>query len=175
MARCPYTAPAHWAVCWALRNAHAPSRTQTPICRMSIAMTGSVMPDYTVLSLWKEREGSRQHTSQLKLWFLEDGIMIVRPHCAPQRSKRKQASEDSSSTSLMCSCTIPSACGGAGFSHFGFCTQTGRSRQVMHIAAHMPMPEPRHVVARSTSQLPLFHSLIAAASPICGSARFTPV
>ena len=47
---------------------------------------------------------------------------MERPHCAPQRSSRKHVSDVSSSTSLISSCTMPSACGGAGFSHLGFCT-----------------------------------------------------
>ena len=64
-------------------------------------------------------------TSQLKLWVLEEGRVIERPHCAPQRSSRKHVSLASSSTSLISSVTTPSACGGGdGFSHLGFCACT---------------------------------------------------
>ena len=67
---------------------------------------------------------SLMRTSQLKLWVLEEGRVTERPHCAPQCSSRKHASLASSSASLISSCTMPSACGGggAGLSHFGFCT-----------------------------------------------------
>ena len=53
---------------------------------------------------------------------------MERPHCAPQRSSRKHVSDESSSTSLISSCTTPSACGGAGFSHFGLCTHPPKTQ-----------------------------------------------
>ena len=75
---------------------------------------------------------SRGGTSQLKLWVLEEGRVMERPHCAPQRSSRKQVSDVSSSTSLISSCTTPSACGGAGFSHFGFCAHARKRQGQQH-------------------------------------------
>ncbi len=64
---------------------------------------------------------------------------MERPHCAPQRSSTKHVSEVSSSTSLISSCTTPSACGGAGFSHFGLCVNH-RYLNSQHIVSSLDVP-----------------------------------